>query len=129
MPNNECIPYFEPGTRITGRCTAAVTGRRFVAPSAAPTGGMAGTENPRVAHAAAAPLGVACYDGVLDEEIPLVRGNAVVPVEAGAAIAVGARVESAADGRAVTLATGVPAGVALEAATAAGDIIAVALNL
>ena len=46
-------------------------------------------------------------------------------VEAGAAVAVGAQVESDADGRAVTLSTGVAFGVARDAAAAAGDIIRV----
>ena len=46
-------------------------------------------------------------------------------VEAGAAIAVGAEVETDATGRAVTLTTGVSAGRARDAATAAGDIIRV----
>lgn len=46
-------------------------------------------------------------------------------VEAGAAIAVGAEVESDANGRAVTKTTGVGAGVARDAAAAAGDIIRV----
>lgn len=46
-------------------------------------------------------------------------------VEAGAAIAVGAEVESDASGRAVTKTTGVAFGVARDAAAAAGDIIRV----
>lgn len=46
-------------------------------------------------------------------------------VEAGAAIAAGAEVESDASGRAVTKSTGVAFGAARDAATAAGDIIRV----
>jgi hypothetical protein len=46
-------------------------------------------------------------------------------VEAGAAIAVGAQVQSDATGRAITLAAGVAAGRARDAATAAGDLIRV----
>lgn len=46
-------------------------------------------------------------------------------VEAGAAVAVGAQVESDVSGRAVTLSTGVAFGVARDAADAAGDIIRV----
>jgi hypothetical protein len=46
-------------------------------------------------------------------------------VEAGAAVAVGAQVESDASARAVTLSTGVAFGVARDAASAAGDIIRV----
>lgn len=46
-------------------------------------------------------------------------------VEAGAAIAAGAEVESDASGRAVTKSTGVAFGAARDAASAAGDIIRV----
>ncbi len=46
-------------------------------------------------------------------------------VEAGAAVAVGAQVESDSVGRAVTLSTGVSFGVSRDAAAAAGDIIRV----
>lgn len=46
-------------------------------------------------------------------------------VEAGAAVALGAQVQSDATGRAITLAAGVAAGRARDAATAAGDIIRV----
>lgn len=42
---------------------------------------------------------------------------------AGAAVAAGAEVESDASGRAVTLASGKSNGIALDAATAAGDVI------
>lgn len=46
-------------------------------------------------------------------------------VEAGGAVAVGAQVQSDATGRAITLAAGVAAGRARDAAAAAGDIIRV----
>ena len=49
----------------------------------------------------------------------------VILVEAGAAIAAGAEVESDASGRAVTKTTGIGFGVARDAATAAGEIIRV----
>ena len=49
----------------------------------------------------------------------------VILVEAGAAIAAGAEVESDANGRAVTKTTGVGFGVARDAASAAGEIIRV----
>lgn len=47
----------------------------------------------------------------------------IVLVEAGAAIAAGAAVQSDASGRAITLAAGIENGVTLDAAAAAGDII------
>jgi len=46
-------------------------------------------------------------------------------VEAGAAVAVGAQVQSDASGRVITLAAGVPFGVARDAAGAAGEFIRV----
>ena len=52
-----------------------------------------------------------------------VRGELLV--EAGAAIAVGAQVESDSSARAITFSAGVPFGVARDAAAAAGDIIRV----
>lgn len=51
----------------------------------------------------------------------------VVKVKAGAAVAAGARVQSDAAGKAVTLSAGVAAGVALEAAGAANVVIPVAM--
>lgn len=47
----------------------------------------------------------------------------VVLVESGAAVAAGAVVESDASGRAITRTTGVPAGVSLDDAAAAGSIV------
>lgn len=53
----------------------------------------------------------------------------VVPVEAGAAVSVGAEVQTDASGRAITLTTGgIGVGRALSAASGAGERIAVALN-
>lgn len=54
-----------------------------------------------------------------------VNTHGEILVEAGAAIAVGAEVESDASARAVTKTTGVAFGVARDAATAAGDVIRV----
>lgn len=69
-------------------------------------------------------LGVAVTSFSTGEQAGVaVRGELLV--EAGAAIAVGAQVESDASARAITLASGVPFGVARDAAAAAGDIIRV----
>lgn len=54
--------------------------------------------------------------------------NGVAMVEAGAAIALGADVSAGANGVALTAASGIKTGVALEAATATGQIIAVLLK-
>lgn len=72
-------------------------------------------------------LGVARSAGVATDKVPVdVLGTATV--EAGAAIAVGATVKSDATGRGITWATsGARLGVALEAATAAGQFIEVLL--
>ena len=72
-------------------------------------------------------LGVARTAGLAAERITVdVMGTAVI--EAGAAISAGATVKSDASGRAITWATaGARMGVALEAATAAGQLIEVLL--
>ncbi len=72
--------------------------------------------------AGAKALGVAEYDADADTPAPAnVLG--VILVEAGAALAAGAEVQSDADGRAITKAAGVGNGFALDAAVAAGDVI------
>ena len=76
------------------------------------------------ANATDAALGVpnANYD---IGELAGVATHGEILVEAGAAVAVGAQVQSDATGRAITLAAGVAAGRARDAAAAAGDIIRV----
>jgi hypothetical protein len=70
-------------------------------------------------------LGVVQREGILGEVLPVMTSG-VSMVVASDAIAKGAIVAPAADGKAVT-ATGPYCGIALEAATAAGDIIPVLL--
>lgn len=72
-------------------------------------------------------FGVSRTAGVATEKIPVdVLGTAVV--EAGAAVAAGATVKSDSTGRAITWATsGAKVGLALEAASAAGQFIEVLL--
>ncbi len=77
-----------------------------------------------VASAGERPLGVATTDFDTGEQASVATHGEIL-VEAGAAIAVGAEVESDASGRAVTKTTGVAFGVARDAAAAAGDIIRV----
>lgn len=74
-----------------------------------------------VASAGERPLGVATTDFDIGEQASVATHGEIL-VEAGAAIAVGAEVESDASGRAVTKTTGVAFGVARDAAAAAGDI-------
>ena len=69
-------------------------------------------------------LGVAVTDFDAGEQAGVATHGELL-VEAGAAVAAGAQVESDASGRAVTISTGVAFGVARDAAAAAGDIIRV----
>ena len=91
--------------------SGGVDGRRFVthAGSYAAGGGVV--------------IGVTRHDGVKDAIVPVdIIGR--LEVEASAAIAAGAAVQTASDGRAATrTGTNYIAGYALEAASAAGDII------
>lgn len=77
-----------------------------------------------VASAGERPLGVATTDFDTGEQASVATHGEIL-VEAGAAVAAGAEVESDASGRAVTKTTGVAFGVARDAAAAAGDIIRV----
>lgn len=74
------------------------------------------------AGAGARTLGIA-NAGYASGEQAGVNVSGELLVEAGAAIAVGAQVESDATGRAITLDSGIAGGVARDAAAAAGDII------
>lgn len=76
------------------------------------------------AAAADATLGVPNADYAAGEQAGISTHGEIL-VEAGAAIALGAQVQSDAQGRAITLAAGVASGRACDAAAAAGDIIRV----
>lgn len=97
---------------VTVLAAAALTRRRFVD----------FTGNPAAAGERA--LGVTNADYDAGEQAGAATHGEIL-VEAGAAVAVGAQVESDAVGRAVTLTTGVAFGTARDAAAAAGDIIRV----
>lgn len=97
---------------VTIAAAAALSRFRLVSFAGAPTG------------AGARAMGVAVTSFSSGEQAGVaVRGELLV--EAGAAVAVGAQVESDSSSRAITLASGVPFGVARDAAAAAGDIIRV----
>jgi hypothetical protein len=100
---------------------AAITKNRFVKLSAAET----------VINTAAAtdiPLGVATEAPANTFPCPI-QIIGVAKVEAGAAVAAGAQVSSDASGRGITAAaSSVSAGIAITAATAAGEIFAVLLH-
>ena len=75
-----------------------------------------------VASAGERPLGVATTDFDIGEQASVATHGEIL-VEAGAAIAAGAEVESDANGKAITKAAGVANGIAWDAAAAAGDLI------
>ena len=75
-----------------------------------------------VCAAGAKALGIAEAAADLGEQAP-VNTHGILLVEAGAAIAAGAEVESDANGKAITKAAGISNGFALDAAAAAGDVI------
>lgn len=95
--------------------TGTVAANRFVTPAGALAGADANT------------LGAARTGGVATDKVTVdIIGTAVI--EAGAAVAAGATVKSDSTGRAITWVTsGAKVGLALEAATAAGQFIEVLL--
>ncbi len=108
------IDVYEPGRDLTGRTTAAVTGRRFLAISGNRVGG-----NIAVAPATAAGrvFGVAKYDAASGALVGIARGNSrVVTVAADGPIAAFAEVEVGSAGKAKTLASGVAVGYAVTGA-------------
>lgn len=116
MPVNDCIPFEEDADRLPVQATAAVTGKRFISPSAArisgpliPATAQIGASDPtdgsmiQVAHTAAGgtPLGVSSWDMAIGERGTALRVG-VVPVTAAANIAAGAPVEVGANGQVQT---------------------------
>jgi hypothetical protein len=116
---NENTGVYEPGRDITGRASAAVTGKRFLKIS-----GNRASGNIAVAHADAAGrvCGVSKYDAASGDVVGVARGNSRVTfVTAGANIAAFAEVEVGSNGQAITKASGVAVGYAVTAATSGGD--------
>lgn len=115
------LPKFKPGESFTRTLSATVIGGRLVTAAGA--------------HAAADSttfLGVASRDGVSGDQVT-VFCDGVQRLTASAAIAAGALVKCAADGKVATYTAGTDAadrrvGIALEAATADGDKIAVKMR-
>lgn len=103
-----------PLLTTTQTATEAITADRFAAYTGAPPAAAGNT------------AGVARSSAAIGEKYPVdVVGTAIV--EASAAIALGAAIETLADGRAVTKSTGITVARALQAATAAGQFIEVLL--
>jgi hypothetical protein len=129
----ECIPYYEPGGRITAHADVALTGKRFVAISATKqpgatltTSGVDQTSggNIRVGNPAAGArtLGVASHDAPVGSKVTVISTpGTVVPVTTVAALLANVEVETDAAGRAVALGAGRARGVTLADAPAGGD--------
>jgi hypothetical protein len=110
---------YEPGQSITGKASATVTGKRFLAISGNRSGG-----NIAVAPATAAGrvCGVAAHDAAAGELVRVLRGaGRVVKVTASGAIAAFAEVQVATGGLAVTKSSGVAVGYVLTAAADGAD--------
>jgi hypothetical protein len=111
-------PKFKPGQAITRSATGTITGGNLVTAAGAVTAADSTTW-----------IGVADKDVTTGQIFGVLSGG-VQYVAASAAIAVGAPVKCAAAGKVVTFVDGTDAmlrfvGVALDAATADGDVIAV----
>lgn len=123
LPTNECIPYYEPGDRVTGQVvTAQVTGKRFVKLAASKASGS-NVQIAPVTVGATKPFGVAAADCAVGDTVVCYLGNFTVPVTAGGTITNGQELEIDSVGRVVTLASGRPVGFALSDATIGNDCI------
>lgn len=142
---NECVPYYEPGSHITGLATADVVGMTFAAideaeDAWAPEGLKGGINTPTAAAtpnvvpvvtcgAGGVAIGVFQRDADAGALVTVMRqANMVLPVRAGAAVAAGDEVQSDATGRAIPLAAGKRIGVAWGEAAAADDLVAIELD-
>lgn len=108
--NNLCTPVYEPSSRITGRATTAVTGKRFVALSANKDPGSRGLDpaatggNIKIAPAGANDarvFGVAETDAGVGEVTTVLRGKFTLPITAGVVLAYGDLICVGALGKAV----------------------------
>ncbi|GGH34185.1 capsid cement protein [Microbacterium album] len=112
------LPKFKPGEAVTFTASADVTGGRLVAVTGDRTVGPADADS-------AAVVGVAGFDAKSGERVTVfTRAGGVHRLTAAGAIAAGASVISAADGKIATVGDGTnPIGLALAAATANDDVI------
>jgi hypothetical protein len=120
--DNQAHVLFQGVPFPTLRAETAVTGRRFVSISDAPSSGpgLSSTgegSNLVGEHATAAGNadGVARYDAPLGETFAVVGKNATVQVDAGGTFAAGQEVEVGTGGKAVVLASGKAVGRAVTA--------------
>jgi hypothetical protein len=120
---NEAVPLFRPGGDLTCLTTATVTGKTFVNVSAT-RDATTGLIKVATATGAAAALGVARADAASGTRVVVLSGpGLIVPVTAGGAVTAGAEVEVGTGGKAVTLASGRPVGLAVETGANNADML------
>lgn len=119
MPANECIAFYDPADDVTGYCTAAVTGKRFVDISAGLS--TEGLISIAPATAKGKAVGVAARDQAEKGRVLVRRGPKVVPVTASGTIEAGEEVQVATGGKAVKFSDGVAVGRAWAKATDGED--------
>lgn len=112
------LPKFKPGQAVTFTASADVTGGRLVAVTGNRSVGPAGADSALV-------VGVAGFDALAGEKVAVyTRPSGVQALTASGAIAAGAKVISAAGGKAATIGAGTNAiGIALEAAANDNDVV------
>jgi hypothetical protein len=127
--SNLSTPYQDEAEDLTCYVSSAVTGKTFVDISEnRASGPLLNTatdgSNYHVgpASAGARGLGVASYDAGVGELVRVqIKAKRIAQVTAGASITAGAQVEIGTGGKVITLATGIPVGKALTAATNNND--------
>ena len=119
---NECNPFYRPGTNLPCRAGVPLTGKKFVAATAAmdPQAGVNLTVG--LPAAGGEVVGVAARNAVAGAVVNVISGRGkVLPVTAGAAITFNQKLQVDATGAVVPLAAGVAVGVALGAAASGAD--------
>jgi hypothetical protein len=139
---NDCIPYFEPGQWPSGKCSAAVTGKRFLQITGNRYGGPGLADPPTdqsnlysvgmpgasgAQGAGKRVIGVAAWDAASGDVVDIIRAG-IVPVNSGAAIPAGSEVMTDANGNAVVwTSTNIVVGVCMNATTGANQDAEIAL--
>lgn len=114
------LPKFKPGQAVTFTAEGTITGGQVVEVGAT-------DRSVKVAGAASTKaIGTAAFDVIAGDLVTVHLPGPVDTAKAAAAIARGASVEAGAAGTVQTATTGRVLGVALTAATAAGDVIEIA---
>jgi hypothetical protein len=133
--DNAILPLFDDADHVTAAVAAssAVTAARFVAPvtgfqsgpalSASSPASDGGNLQVATCGAAAKALGVAAYDAPTPgDKVHIYTGRFIIGVTAGGTVTAGQEVESDSTGRAITLASGRPNGIAVSSATV-GNVV------